>query len=105
MNKLIAFLGEQRKVTNGGGSNSAGDLKKQIEKEHVYLNFADTEGQTDLCMRLDVKNTDLTKSDFLTGKGFVHLEGEAILNFEKVRCVADISLENLEGLGSLKSKV
>ncbi|WP_038296494.1 MULTISPECIES: hypothetical protein [Nostocales] len=43
-----------------------------------------------------------TEADFDNQKGNVHLVGNLTLNYVKVRCVADINLETLEGKGYLE---
>jgi Core binding factor beta subunit len=40
-------------------------------------------------------------SYFDQATGVVHVEGTLILNYVKVRCVADINLETLNGTGHL----
>lgn len=102
MKTLVVNLEKPQHVVNGGNSTCIEDLKRQIEKGSVFIKFTETQGQTDLCITLDKENSDLSQLEFSNANGMVHLEGESILNFEKVRCVADISLDNLEGVGSLR---
>jgi hypothetical protein len=44
---------------------------------------------------------DLSRADFDSGTGTVHVEGNLILNDDPVRCIADIDLATLKGTGRL----
>jgi hypothetical protein len=65
------------------------------------VKFTDTRGGTDLGIPLDRAACDLSAADFEQGRGTVHLEGVLTLNNDRVRCVADIDLETLNGTGHL----
>ena len=76
-------------------------LKDRIDLGHVHLKFTETRGGTELGVTLDRNAVDLSKSDFENRTGTVHLEGELILDNVKVRCIADIDLQTLNGQGYL----
>ena len=59
------------------------------------------EGETDLGVRVDKSATDLSQAFFEQATGVVHVEGTLTLNYVKVRCVANINLETLNGTGHL----
>jgi hypothetical protein len=44
---------------------------------------------------------DLGTADFGNQTGTVHLEGDLTLDYVKVRCIADIDLQTLNGKGRL----
>ncbi len=76
-------------------------LKEAIDRGYVHIKFTDTKGGTELGVRLDQEACDFSKGDFDTGTGAVHIEGNLILNYVKVRCIADVELGTLEGTGHL----
>lgn len=78
-------------------------FKERIDLGHMHIKFTDTKGGTELGVRLDRDAIDLSKADFESGKGTVHLEGTLKLNYVPVRCIADIDLESLAGTGHLVS--
>jgi hypothetical protein len=68
---------------------------------YVFLKFTETQGGTDLGMRVDKSSTDLRQAHFDQHTGIAHVEGILTLNYVKVRCIADIDLETLDGMGHL----
>jgi hypothetical protein len=103
MNELAARLaaGDQP-VTVGGPQPSLDDLHRRItDIGWVHVKFTGTRGGTDLGIPVDREACDLSAADFEQGHGTVHLEGVLTLNYDRVRCVADIDLETLTGTGHL----
>lgn len=76
-------------------------LKDRIDLGHVHIKFTETRGGTELGIKLDRNAIDLSRSDFENQTGTVHLEGELTLDAVKVRCIADIDLQTLNGQGYL----
>ena len=76
-------------------------FKEGVDRNYVHIKFTATKGGTELGVRLDRDTCDFSKADFEGGTGVVHLEGGLTLDYVKVRCIADINLENLEGSGRL----
>lgn len=101
MNDFVNTLTTPQRVINGGNSKGVEDFKAQIDRGYVFVKFTETKGGTDLGVRMDEARSDTSKADFDSVTGSVHIEGELTLNYVKVRCVADINLENLEGEGYL----
>jgi len=77
-------------------------LKERIDRGYVHIKFTNTNGGTELGVRLDPEATDLSKADFDNQTGKVHLVGGLTLNYVKVRCIADIELKTLAGKGHLE---
>jgi uncharacterized protein YbdZ (MbtH family) len=77
-------------------------FKEAIDRGYVHIKFTQTRGGTELGVRLDRDACDFSKADFDGGSGTVHVEGGLTLDYEKVRCVADIDIETLEGTGRLE---
>ena len=76
-------------------------FKEAIDRGFIHIKFTQTKGGTELGFRLDGENSDFTTADFENGNGTVHVEGGLMLDYVKVRCVADVDLSTLEGKGRL----
>jgi hypothetical protein len=76
-------------------------FKDAIDRNYVHVKFTDTRGGTELGVRLDLAACDFSKADFESETGTVHVEGGLTLDYVKVRCIADINLDTLEGTGYL----
>jgi uncharacterized protein YbdZ (MbtH family) len=76
-------------------------FKEAIDRNYVHVKFTKTKGGTELGVRLDRDSCDYSRADFERGIGTVHVEGELTLDYVKVRCIADIDLDTLEGKGHL----
>lgn len=76
-------------------------LKEGLDRDFVHIKFTDTRSGTELGVRLDKDACDLSKADFESGTGTIHLEGGLTLDYVKVRCIADIDLETMGGTGRL----
>ncbi|OQP61111.1 hypothetical protein A3860_05175 [Niastella vici] len=74
-------------------------LKERIDLGYVHILFKET--GTELGIKLNKNYCDFTRADFDTGDGILHIEGGVTLNYEKVKCVADITLKTMEGIGFL----
>jgi hypothetical protein len=89
-------------VIVGGPRPSATDLQSRIaEFGLVHVKFTETRGGTELGIPLDQAACDFENADFENARGTVHLEGVLTLDYDRVRCVADIDLETLRGTGHL----
>lgn len=90
-------------VTIGNSQCSADELRRRLEKVgYVNVKFTETRGGTDLTVEVDLAASDLSAADFENGAGSVHIEGTLSLNYDPVRCIADIDLASLTGTGYLK---
>ncbi len=103
MNELVQRLSQgNHPVTVGGPQPSREELRQRIEEMgYVFIKFTETQGGTDLGVRLDKARTDVSRANFDQGTGTVHVEGGLTLNYVKVRCVADLDLASLNGTGHL----
>jgi uncharacterized protein YbdZ (MbtH family) len=77
-------------------------FQEAIDRDYVHIKFTNTRGGTELGVRLDRSSCDFTGADFESGAGMAHIEGELTLDYVKVRCIAEINLETLEGEGRLE---
>lgn len=103
MNTLVQKLSKgEHPVTLGGPSPSLEAFQRRLENPgYVFIKFTDTQGGTDLGVRVDKDATDVSRANFVEGAGIVHVEGTFILNFVRVRCWAEIDLQTLNGIGHL----
>jgi len=101
MNDLVKRLTEGSHPIAAERSSSPLELREQIERKFVLLNFTGTRGGTELGSQLDMERTDISSADFNQGTGVVHLVGNLTLNYDQVQLVADIDLATLKGAGHL----
>lgn len=103
MDELVQRLTKgKHPLTLGGSRPFLEDFQRGIQDMgYVFLKFTGTRGDTDLGIRVDKNATDLTHANFERRTGIAHIEGTLTLNYVKVRCVADIDLETLDGTGHL----
>jgi hypothetical protein len=105
MNELVARLCEGKHPVEASllSDATATDLQKRIQGGYVHIKFTGTKGGTVLGIKLDKEASDLSKANFDEPSGSVHLVGGLELNYEKVRCIADIDLSTLVGEGYLET--
>ncbi|MFI0479423.1 hypothetical protein [Actinomadura sp. 9N215] len=102
MDELTKRLSTEQPVKVGGPNPSLEEFRTRLEDiGTVFIKFTETRGGTDLGIRLDRSATDTSGADFGQGTGSVHVEGTLILNDDPVRCIADIELAGLKGVGRL----
>ncbi len=103
MDDLVQRLSEGlHPVTVGGARPSLEDLKMRVEDMgYVFIKFTGTRGGTDLGIKVDKSVSSMRPTDAAQGAGTAHIEGTLILNYTKVRCIADIDLATLNGTGHL----
>ncbi len=100
MNELVERLSSKKySVQANRPDKSAAELKKRIDMNFVHILFKET--GTELGIFLDQEKCDYTNVDWDEGTGKAHFEGAITLNYEKVRCVADINVKTMNGKGQL----
>jgi uncharacterized protein YbdZ (MbtH family) len=77
-------------------------LKQSIDRGYAHILFPQTEGGTELGVRIDAASSDLSKADFASGSGEVKLVGSLVLDGVRVQCSAHLDLATLEGKGNLR---
>ena len=104
MNELVQRLSEGDRPVEASlrPEKTVAALKESINHGYVQIKFTDTQGGTDLGIRLDREASHWGEADFDQQTGRVHLVGNLTLNYVKVQCIAGIELETLEGKGYLK---
>jgi hypothetical protein len=104
MNELVQKLSEGNHSVEASlrPNKTVTAFKESIDRGYVHLRFTNTKGGTELGIRLDTEASNWQDADFKSETGKVHLVGNLTLNYEKVRCIADIDLKTLEGKGHLE---
>ena len=96
MNELVKKLSEKKHpVQANRPDKSVKALQERIDLNYVHILFEQT--GTEIGIKLDRDNCDFSKANFEKGTGKVHFEGAVTLNFDKVRCIVDISLKTMKG--------
>lgn len=102
MDELVSRLSENfRPVVANRRDQNAKALRERIELGYVHIAFTETD--TEVAIKLDRKNCDVTQGDFDNGTGYIHLEGFFSLNCEKVKCVAVVNLADCGGSAKLEA--
>lgn len=100
---LVQYLtAGEHPITAGRAIKSVERFKESIDRGFVLIRFTDTQGETELGIRLDNEKCNLHEADFPQSQGVAHLEGNLTLNYVRVRCIVDIELATLEGRGYLE---
>lgn len=80
----------------------AQELQACLDRGYIHIKFTNTQGGTELGVRLEPDRCDLSQADMANGHGEAHLEGGLTLNAVPVRCIANIDLGTLTGMGQLE---
>jgi hypothetical protein len=100
MNELVERLTKEQPVETARPEKTAKALKECVDRDYVHVMFKKT--GTEVGIQLDRKTCKFSDGNFEKAEGNVHLVGGLILNYDKVRCVADINLATCEGTGHLE---
>ncbi len=101
MNELVKRLSEKEQVVQANKpEKSIEALQERLDLNYIHILFEET--GTEIGMKLDNENCNFNKANFEKGTGKVHLEGALTLNYDRVRCIADISLKTMKGKGRLQ---
>ncbi|HEX6285179.1 MAG TPA: MbtH family protein [Pyrinomonadaceae bacterium] len=95
-------VGDHRIVVSQRPEPSAKALKEAIDSGYVRVKFTDTKGGTELGFKVDKDASQVGDANFEDGTGKIRLVGGLTLDYTKVRCIADIDLQTLEGVGHLE---
>ncbi|MCP5107285.1 MAG: MbtH domain protein [bacterium] len=99
LNELVVRLSEEQAVETARPEKTAKALKECVDRDYVHVMFKKT--GTEVGVQLYREDCRFDKGNFEEATGNVHIEGGLILNYDKVRVVADIDLTTCEGTGKL----
>jgi hypothetical protein len=77
-------------------------LRESLQRHHMHVKFTETRGGTELGVRIDEDTAQCALAATENGDGTIHIAGNLVLNYERVRCVADIDLTTYQGTGHLE---
>jgi hypothetical protein len=103
INELVERLSKgKHEVVIGHRDEPYDEIKQRIEDGFIHIKFTQTKGGTELGINVDLNNTNVKELDFEQKKGLLHIEGTTNLNYNEVRCIADINLATKKGKGHLQ---
>jgi hypothetical protein len=100
MNELVERLTKEQPVETARPEKTAKALKECVDRDYVHVMFKKT--GTEVGIQLDRRDCKFGDASFEKSEGKVHLVGGLILNYDKVRCIADVDLATCEGTGKLE---
>lgn len=102
MNDLVKRLSEkQTHVAFEKRTKTLQEIQKRIQDGFVFVTFTQTRGGTELGINIEKELSDFSNANFDQGTGKIKLSGTCELNYNKVRCIANVDLSNMEGEGIL----
>lgn len=100
LNELVERLTKKHEVECARPEKTAEALKECIDRDYVHVIFKKT--GTELGIQLDRRYCNFEEADFENAKGKVNLVGGLTLNYDKVKCIAEIDLTTCKGKGYLE---
>ncbi|WP_375333156.1 MULTISPECIES: hypothetical protein [unclassified Candidatus Tisiphia] len=102
MDDLVERLLNKQPIDFESRTDSMEELKERlIEMKFVFVTFTETSGGTELGIDVDLDLTDIENADFDKGAGIIRVIGTCKLNYQKVRCIAEVDLSTKKGTGYL----
>ena len=103
MDSLVKRLSSKQPIEFESRTDTMVELKERLtEMKFVFITFPETKGGTELGIDVDLDLTDIKNADFDKGVGNIHVTGTCELNYQKVRCIADVDLSTRRGTGHLE---
>jgi hypothetical protein len=104
MNELVKKLSEGTHPVEASvrPKRTPAAFKEAIDRGYVHILFTDTRGGTELGFSINKDLSSLSEADFIEARGRMRLCGDLTLDYERVRCVADLDVATLKGTGHLE---
>lgn len=103
MDNLIKRLLIKQPIDFEARTDSLEELRERlIDRKFVFITFIEPKGETKLGIDVDLDSTDIMSADFNKGIGNIRVVGTCELDYQKVRCIADVDLSTKKGLGYLE---
>ena len=99
LNELVKRLTKEHEVECARPEKTSKALKECIDRDYVHIMFKKT--GTELGVQLDRRHCSFEQGDFENSTGSIQLTGGLTLNYDKVKCIAEIDLSICEGKGYL----
>ncbi|MEA5522336.1 hypothetical protein [Limnoraphis robusta] len=104
MDDLVKRLLNKQPINFESRSHSMQEIKQRlIDMKFVFITFTQTNGGTELGINVDSDLTDISNADFDKQEGIIRVSGTCKLNYQKVRCIAEINLSTKQGTGYLET--
>lgn len=103
MDNLVERLLNKQPIDFESRTDTMEEIKERLtEMKFVFITFTETKGGTELGIDIDLDLTDIENADFDKGAGIISVVGTCKLNYQKVRCIAEVDLSTKKGMGYLK---
>ncbi|MGE0207389.1 MAG: MbtH domain protein [Candidatus Babeliales bacterium] len=103
MDHLVERLLVKQPIEFESRTSALEELKERLlDMKFVFITFPKTKGGTELGIDVDIDLTDVKNVDFTRGTGTIYVVGTCELNYQKVRCIAEIDLSTKKGIGHLE---
>ena len=103
MDDLVERLLKKQPIDFESRTDSMEEVKERLmEMKFVFVTFTETNGGTELGIDVDLNLTDIANADFDQAAGTISVVGTCKLNYQKVRCIAEVDLSTKKGTGYLE---
>lgn len=103
MDDLVRRLLKKQPIDFEPRSGSMEEIQERlIEMKFVFITFTQTNGGTELGINVDLDLTKIDNANFNKAIGAIHVVGTCKLNYQEVRCIADVDLSTKKGFGYLE---
>lgn len=103
MDSLVERLLSNQPIEFESRTDTLEELKERLtEIKFVFITFPKTKGGTELGIDVDLDLTDIKNANFDKGAGNIRVIGTCELNYQKVRCIAEVDLSTKKGTGHLE---
>ena len=103
MDDLVERLSKKQPIDFESRTETLDEIKERLtEMKFVFVTFTETSGGTELGINVDSDLTKIENADFNKGTGTIHVVGTCTLNYQKVRCIAEVDLSTKKGTGYLE---
>ena len=103
MNDLVEKLSQgKHPVDFESRTEEMQEIKERLEDGFVFVTFTNTRGGTELGINIDKTLTKIEEANFIKGEGKIKVVGNCELDYQKVRCIADVDLSTKNGTGYLE---
>jgi len=103
MDSLVERLSSKQPIDFESRTDTLEEIKERLtEMKFVFITFTETRGGTELGIDVDLDLTDIANADFDKGIGTICVAGTCELNYQKVRCIAEVDLSTKKGTGHLE---
>jgi hypothetical protein len=78
------------------------EIKERLDHGFVFVTFTGTRGGTELGINVEPKLSNFEAANFEAQKGSLRIIGTCEIDYQKVRCIAEVDLSTKQGIGHLE---